>query len=39
VVETAVSNSDDRLNAEAGFLKQGEQLGSYKELFTDEFVR
>ncbi len=38
VVETAVSNSD-RLNAEAGFMKPEDQLSSYKELFTDEFVR
>jgi NitT/TauT family transport system substrate-binding protein len=38
VPETAVANSD-RLNAEAGFIKPDEQLKSYRELFTDEFVR
>ena len=38
VIETAVSNSD-RLNLEAGFIKPDEQLSSYQELFTDEFVR
>ena len=38
VVEEAISNSD-RLNVEAGFMKPDEKLTSYKELFTDEFVR
>lgn len=38
IVETAIANSD-RLNVEAGFMKPEEQLSSYKELFTNEFLR
>lgn len=38
IVETAIANSD-RLNVEAGFMKPEEQLSSYKELFTNEYLR
>jgi ABC-type nitrate/sulfonate/bicarbonate transport system substrate-binding protein len=38
IIEAAISNSD-RLNVEAGLMKPGEQLGSYTDLFTDEFVQ
>jgi ABC-type nitrate/sulfonate/bicarbonate transport system substrate-binding protein len=38
VVEAAIANSD-RLNIEAGFMKPQEKLGSYKDLYTNEFVR
>ena len=38
IVEAAIANSD-RLNVEAGFMRPDEQLSSYKELFTDEFLR
>ena len=38
IVETAISNAD-RVNIEAGFMKPDEKLGSYKELFTNEFVQ
>jgi hypothetical protein len=38
IVETAISNSD-RVNIEAGFMKPDEKLGSYSDLFTNEFVQ
>ena len=38
ITEPAIANSD-RLNVEAGFMKAEEQLSSYKDLFTDEYVR
>ncbi|HEY3916499.1 MAG TPA: ABC transporter substrate-binding protein [Stellaceae bacterium] len=38
IVEAAIRNSD-RLNIEAGFMKPSEQLGSYADLFTNEFVQ
>lgn len=38
IVEAAIRNSD-RLNVEAGFMKASEQLGTYSDLFTDEYVR
>ncbi len=38
VVEAAISNAD-RLNIEAGFMKPQEKLGSYKDLYTNEFVQ
>ena len=38
IVEAAVSNSD-RLNIEAGFMKPDEKLGSYSDLFTNEYVQ
>ena len=38
IVETAISNAD-RVNIEAGFMKAGEKLGSYGDLFTNEFVQ
>jgi NitT/TauT family transport system substrate-binding protein len=38
IVEAAIRNSD-RLNVEAGFMKPEEQLSSYSDLFTNEFVQ
>ncbi len=38
VTEAAISNAD-RLNIEAGFMKPQEKLGSYKDLYTNDFVR
>jgi NitT/TauT family transport system substrate-binding protein len=38
IVETAIRNSD-RLNVEAGFMQPSEQLGSYADLFTNDFVQ
>jgi ABC-type nitrate/sulfonate/bicarbonate transport system substrate-binding protein len=38
IVEAAIANAD-RLNIEAGFMKPEEKLTSYKELYTNEFVR
>jgi ABC-type nitrate/sulfonate/bicarbonate transport system substrate-binding protein len=38
ITEPAIANSD-RLNVEAGFMKPEEQLSSYKDLFTDEYLR
>jgi len=38
IVEAAIANSD-RLNIEAGFMKPAEARSSYRDLFTDEFVR
>ena len=38
IVEAAISNSD-RLNVEAGLMKPSEQLSTYSDLFTDEFVQ
>lgn len=38
IVEAAIANSD-RLNVEAEFMKPEEKLGSYTDLFTNEFVR
>jgi len=38
ITEAAIANSD-RLNVEAGFMKADEQLSSYRELFTNEFLR
>ena len=38
IVETAISNAD-RVNIEAGFMKPDEKLGSYSDLFTNEFVQ
>lgn len=38
IVEAAIRNSD-RLNIEAGFMKPSEQLGSYADLFTNDFVQ
>jgi ABC-type nitrate/sulfonate/bicarbonate transport system substrate-binding protein len=38
IVEAAIANGD-RLNIEAGFMKPEEKLTSYKELFTNEFLR
>jgi ABC-type nitrate/sulfonate/bicarbonate transport system substrate-binding protein len=38
IVETAISNAD-RVNIEAGFMKLDEKLGSYGDLFTNEFVQ
>jgi ABC-type nitrate/sulfonate/bicarbonate transport system substrate-binding protein len=38
ITEAAIANSD-RLNVEAGFMKPEEQLSSYRDLFTDEYVR
>jgi len=37
IAEAAIANSD-RLNVEAGFMKPEEQLKSYADLFTNEFV-
>jgi ABC-type nitrate/sulfonate/bicarbonate transport system substrate-binding protein len=39
IVEEAAIVNGDRVNVEAGLLKQEDMLKSYKELFTDEFVR
>jgi ABC-type nitrate/sulfonate/bicarbonate transport system substrate-binding protein len=39
IVEEAAIVNGDRVNVEAGMLKQEDMLKSYKELFTDEFVR
>jgi sulfonate transport system substrate-binding protein len=38
VVEAAIANSD-RLNIEAGFMKPEEKLKSYRDLYTNDFVR
>jgi ABC-type nitrate/sulfonate/bicarbonate transport system substrate-binding protein len=38
ITETAIANSD-RMNIEAGFMKPEDARASYKELFSDEFVR
>jgi hypothetical protein len=38
VTEAAIANAD-RLNIEAGFMKPQEKLGSYKALYTNEFVQ
>ena len=38
IVEAAIRNSD-RLNVEAGFMQASEQLSSYSDLFTNEFVQ
>jgi len=38
IVETAIRNAD-RVNIEAGFMKPEEKLGSYSDLFTNEFVQ
>jgi NitT/TauT family transport system substrate-binding protein len=39
IVEEAAIVNGDRVNVEAGLLKPEDMLKSYKELFTDEFVR
>jgi hypothetical protein len=38
IVEAAISNAD-RVNIEVGFMKPDEKRGSYKDLFTNEFVQ
>lgn len=38
IVEAAISNAD-RVNIEAGFMKPEEKLGSYRDLFTNEYVQ
>lgn len=38
ITEESLANSD-RMNIEAGFMKPADARTSYKDLFTDEFVR
>lgn len=38
IQEAAIANSD-KMNIEAGFMKPEEARSSYKDLFTDEYVR
>jgi hypothetical protein len=38
IQEMAIANSD-KMNIEAGFMKPQDARASYKDLFTDEYVR